>query len=116
MLSWHRVKLQGIKPSLSDTTKFLNIPKDLRFPPPEQMHSQLDQKAAAYVCQMHSALRNELETLRLHYDQTIERARDYAMRIEETKGKLDELELNVTEFYCDALDALSVPGLEGAIQ
>ena len=44
----------------------------------------------------------------------MEHAKDCATRIEETKGKLDELTMNVAQFYCDALDALSVPGLEGS--
>jgi hypothetical protein len=80
------------------------------------MHSQLDQNAVAYVCLRHSTLREELEALRLHYDQIIEHARDYATRIKETKGQLDDLTLNVTKVYCDALDALSAPSLESAVQ
>lgn len=81
------------------------------------MNSQLDKDAAAYVCLKHSTLRGQLETLRSQYDQIVEHARDYAMRIEETEGQLEELMLNIHELYCDALDALGAPGPEdGTIQ
>jgi hypothetical protein len=87
--------------------------QDLRFPSPSQMHSELDQKAAAYVCLRHCSLQKELGVLQVQYDQTMEYAKDCATRIEETKGKLDELTTNIAQLYCDALDVLSVPVLEG---
>jgi len=88
--------------------------KDLRFPPPSQMQSELDRRAAAFVCNRHYYLRSELETLRPQYERYNELARTYAIRIEEIQANLDDLTLNVNEIFCDALDSLRWASLKDA--
>jgi hypothetical protein len=78
------------------------------------MHSQLDRKAAAFVCLKHHTLRGELESLQSRYDFSIEYAKTCAMRIEETQSQLDALTMNIDQIFCDALDALGTSGVEDA--
>jgi hypothetical protein len=78
------------------------------------MVNQSDREAAEYVCLKHHNLRGELQLLQLQYDQCIEFAKNYATRIEEAQEKLEELTLNVDQFFCDALDALGPPNIEEA--
>ena len=78
------------------------------------MVNQSDRKAAEFVCLKHHSLRGELQSLRIQYDQYIDYAKKYAMRIEETEEKLEDLTLNVNQFFCDALDALVISKSGGA--
>jgi hypothetical protein len=64
--------------------------------------------ATAYVCLQHSNLLDELESLRTQYDLAVENAKNFANRIEETKDQLNEFTVNISQVYCDALDAFSV--------
>ena len=79
------------------------------------MVNQSDREAAEYVCLKHHNLRGELQLLRFQYDQCIEFAKNCAMRIEETEEKLEDLTLNVDQFFCDALDALGPPNIKEAV-
>ena len=38
------------------------------------------------------------------------------MRIEETQEKLEDLTLNVRQYFCDALDALGPPNIKEAVR
>src|ERR1700729_3434562 len=85
-------------------SRFLMNYNELRFPSPSQMRSELDKQAAALVCQKHYCLRNELESLRRQYQHHDDLSRSYAGRIKEIQEKLEDLIVNVVQFFCDALD------------
>ena len=94
---------------------FLIDCKDLRFPSPSQMQSELDRRAAAFVCNRHCYLRSQLETLRRRYEIHNEFARTYAIRIAEMQANLDDLTLNVNEIFCDAVNSLRLARLKDAM-
>ena len=91
---------------------FLIDCKDLCFPSPLEMQSELDRRAVAFVCNRHCYLRSELETLRRQYECYNQFARTYAIRIEEIQANLDDLTLNVNEIFCDVLDSLRLTSLK----
>jgi hypothetical protein len=66
----------------------------------------LDKQAIALVCQKHYCLRNELESLHQQYQHHDDLSRSYAGRIKEIQEKLEDLIVNVNQFFCDALDML----------
>ncbi|KIM71357.1 hypothetical protein PILCRDRAFT_830388 [Piloderma croceum F 1598] len=74
-----------LPPACSPALPSPNIYKDLRFPPPSQIHRKSDREAVAYVCQKHCSLRTELESLQLHYNECVEYANNYATRIAEAR-------------------------------